>query len=72
MLNGIDLEKQIFYYSNAFGVLKSDSPEYIQATYIHEKELIALVEYKNICGVQFHPEKSRQQGLKLLKNFLRQ
>ncbi len=72
LLNGIDLEEQIFYYSNAFGVLKSDSPEYIQASYIHEKELIALVEYKNIYGVQFHPEKSRQQGLKLLKNFLRQ
>ena len=72
LLNGIDLDRQIFYYSNAFGIYKSDSFQYVHGSYIHEKELVAFVEYKNIYGVQFHPEKSRTQGLKLLENFLKQ
>ena len=30
----------------------------------------AVLEHKNICGVQFHPEKSGATGLKIVKNFV--
>jgi glutamine amidotransferase len=29
----------------------------------------SVVAHKNVCGVQFHPEKSQDVGLRMLKNF---
>ena len=43
--------------------------ESLLATTEYGKELTAAVAYKNIYGCQFHPEKSGEVGLKILKAF---
>jgi len=36
----------------------------------HGSNFVASVEYNNLFGVQFHPEKSQKAGLRILKNFV--
>jgi imidazole glycerol-phosphate synthase subunit HisH len=40
------------------------------ATCNYEKDFTAATQYKNFYGTQFHPEKSGDAGMQLLKNFL--
>ncbi len=71
LLAGIPRERRLFYFANAYGVAPSPDSSSPVACYTHEQEWLALVQEGTIHGVQFHPEKSRSQGLQLLCNFLR-
>lgn len=44
--------------------------EYTVASCQYSMDFSAIVQKNNIYGMQFHPEKSAETGLKLLKNFL--
>ena len=46
-----------------------DCDDSLLATTEYSKELTAAVAYKNVMGCQFHPEKSGEIGLKILKAF---
>jgi len=59
-----------FYFAHTFAA-PADGPE-STAVSNHGREFAAVLEDKNIFGVQFHPEKSGAPGAKLLDNFLRQ
>lgn len=78
--NGLHFKKD----SPIFDGLKEDDEVYFVhsfAGFYCEENLIATAEYgvevtaavndKNVYGVQFHPEKSGEKGLKILKNFCR-
>ncbi len=70
LLKGIAPEEQVFYYANAYAVPWEQKLLGPHATYSHGSEYVGLIEQDYLFGVQFHPEKSRSQGLRLLRNFL--
>ena len=50
--------------------LKAEEPEIVKATTWYSTTIHASVEKGNIFACQFHPEKSSDVGLKILKNFV--
>ena len=61
-------EELCFYFVHSFAV-KARKNDIITSSIDYETEVTATVEYKNIFGTQFHPEKSQQSGIKLIQNF---
>ena len=57
-----------FYFTHSF-TLSDCRVENILTKTSYQIEFISSVNFKNIYGVQFHPEKSQSNGLRLLKNF---
>ena len=60
-----------FYFAHSYAAVASKEDADTVATCTHGAEFIAVLERKNICAVQFHPEKSGAAGARLLQNFLR-
>lgn len=58
-----------FYFDHSFAY-KDTENLYSSAVCEYSEVFAAVIEYENIVGVQFHPEKSQRNGLKLLENFL--
>ena len=57
-----------FYFDHSYQYLCKES--YIVATCEYEINITSVINLKNIYGVQFHPEKSQKNGLKLFRSFL--
>jgi imidazole glycerol-phosphate synthase subunit HisH len=58
------------YYANSFIVSPADESDVIAWTQYGNVRFPAAVRRENVWGVQFHPEKSGAQGLRLLENFV--
>lgn len=58
-----------FYFVHTY-FIEPDHTEDILGTTDYGCSFASAVGRKNIWGVQFHPEKSHQYGLRLLKNFM--
>ncbi|MEK9627546.1 MAG: imidazole glycerol phosphate synthase subunit HisH [Nitrospinota bacterium] len=68
LFNELSLESD-FYFTHSYRML----PEKIVGRYgtcFYGINFLAAFELDNICGTQFHPEKSQTNGLILLRNFL--
>ncbi len=66
--NYIDSLENNFYFVHSYHVKPYDL-SIIDSYVYHGLELVSSIKKNNIFGVQFHPEKSQEAGLKLLKEF---
>jgi len=57
-----------FYFVHSYQFIPKHE-ESIYATTNHGNDFTSIVSERNIIGVQFHPEKSQSNGLKMLENF---
>lgn len=57
-----------FYFTHSYALLNCNK-DYVISKTSYDVDFISSVNFNNIYGVQFHPEKSQSNGLKLLKNF---
>ena len=57
------------YFVHSYHALCANADN-VLATTEYGSDITAIVAHNNIMGTQFHPEKSQETGLHLLKNFL--
>jgi len=67
LMNGLEDGSDFYFVHSYFMETAQDN---ITAITEYGIDITAVVEKENIFGVQFHPEKSQHNGLKLINNFL--
>lgn len=68
LLEGLNSQVD-FYFTHSYRMVFEDQV-CVVGTCFHGETFIAVLEKDNICGTQFHPEKSQTNGLVVLKNFI--
>lgn len=63
-----DLEKEEFYFMHSYELVNYTNISALTDYAGHK--FVSSIQKDNLYGVQFHPEKSREAGIKLFKNFL--
>ena len=65
----LDSQVNEFYFVHSYHAQLPEE-KIVVHTSIYDKEFISGFEKDNIFGVQYHPEKSHNQGIELLKKFI--
>ena len=68
LLREIDNES-FFYFVHSYYVVPRDTQVVALTTDYNGTSFCSMLAWKNIYGMQFHPEKSQHKGLQILKNF---
>ena len=68
IIKKIDQNKD-FYFNHSY-FCKVKNRKNIVSTLKNNDEISTIIQKENIYGVQFHPEKSHEVGIDLIKNFL--
>jgi glutamine amidotransferase len=70
LLRDVPLDTKPFYFTHSYHAVAQDKSAVLTTT-DYGFEFVSSVQKENIYGTQFHPEKSRLYGLKILENFVR-
>ena len=70
LLNGFSKKNLFCYFVHSFFVKTNNSAHTIGETFYGKNLFASVISYKNITGCQFHPEKSGQDGLRIINNFV--
>jgi glutamine amidotransferase len=70
ILDGIDKEGEVYFVHSYEGKPANDINRVADTIY-GGRQVCAIVQNKNVIGCQFHPEKSGDIGLNILKNFIK-
>ena len=62
-------EGGVFYFVHSYHAVCSDQGD-VAATCRYGEEFPAVLERGNVLATQFHPEKSQDEGLNILRRFL--
>ena len=65
----VGVKRPVFYFVHSYGLFPADN-KVISGIADYGGRFAAAIETGNIFGVQFHPEKSQEDGLIVLQNFL--
>jgi glutamine amidotransferase len=68
LLANIPEEERVFYFVHGFYCQAKNEAD-ISGTTDYGINMDTITEHQHIFGCQFHPEKSQQSGLQILKNF---
>lgn len=69
LLSGLT-EQPAFYFVHSYHLVCKEQAHVAATLSFAGKPIVAAVENANVFGVQFHPEKSQDAGLELLRNFI--
>lgn len=69
LLAGLD-ESSRYYFVHAYHLVAANRED-ILATTLYESPFTSAIHREKMYGVQFHPEKSHDQGLQMIENFIK-
>lgn len=64
-------EGSFAYFVHSYGCHPRERVDVLAVTQYCDLEIIAAVQRENVIGCQFHPEKSGENGLKILESFMK-
>ena len=69
ILNGVETNDYFYFVHSYMGVLGDDNDLLASSNY-EGLDIVAGMRKENIIGLQFHPEKSGEKGLRIIQNFI--